>query len=96
MMTKNLTNVPVHKILAALPNCIPQPEIRITEDNCVELEWYIKPRHLLSLDVDQSGHIDFAGMQGDDRYHGSGQFEELQEEIIRRLEKLYGRTEIRG
>ena len=57
-------------LVRSLPFGFPRPSIGAEPDGMMTLEWYHSPHRLLSVSVDPTGYLHYAGLYGVGRRHG--------------------------
>ncbi len=77
-----------------LPSSIPIPNIYVETDGMVEFEWYINPKRLFSVTIEDSDKLIYAGIFGDDvSNYGTERFEqEIPSNIFANIQRLYSRS----
>lgn len=78
--------------LDLLPTAVPRPDISPHPDGELAFEWFLGPRRLLTVSIDESGRLSFAAIFGQARLHGVDFFfDTLPEPIALALRRLYAR-----
>jgi hypothetical protein len=82
------------KFTKMLPSSIPIPNIYVETDGMVEFEWYINPKRLFSITIEDSNKLIYAGIFGDDiNTYGTERFEqELPRKIFENIQRVYSRS----
>jgi len=62
------------RLLQALPLTTPAPSIAAEPDGHINLEWYVSPRHTLSVSVGSEGQLHFSALIGGGTQYGSEPF----------------------
>lgn len=57
--------------LDLLPSALMKPEISAHPDGELAFEWYVGPRWLLTVSINESGRLSYAGLFGLARVHGT-------------------------
>jgi hypothetical protein len=65
------TLVQAWAFLELLPSALPRPEISANPDGELAFEWSFGPRWLLTVSVNESGRLSYAGLFGLARIHGT-------------------------
>ena len=82
------------KFVKMLPSSIPIPNIYVETDGMIEFEWYINPKRLFSVTIEDSNKLIYAGIFGDDdNNYGTKRFEdEIPRDIFNNIQRLYSRS----
>jgi len=71
-----------HRFLRALPTVVPAPDIMAEPSGEVAFEWYLGPRWVLAISIDNRGELTYAGLFGSNEVHGTEYFEDELPEAI--------------
>ena len=78
------------RLLELLPSSIPIPEILPEPDGEIGLEWYRNNRFVFVVSVSGKHRINYAGIFGDNKTHGTEYFgESLPPVLMENLKRLY-------
>ena len=78
-----------YSFLEALPSSMVMPEAGAEPDGHLTLEWYKKPRHVLSLSISPDSQLYYASMRGNKKQNGAMPFfGDVPEEILALIHKL--------
>lgn len=76
--------------LSALPSTLPAPDVSVHPDGELAFEWYLGPRRLLTISVNEAGRLSFAALAGQTRLYGSEHLlDALPEPITIALRRLF-------
>jgi hypothetical protein len=79
-----------HRFLESLSPSLPSPEVGVDPDGEVSFEWYRKPRQVFSISVAPNGDLNYAGLFGRNKVHGTESFDdETPKVILDNLRRLF-------
>jgi len=74
----------------SLPPSFPVPEIYVNPDGYVTFEWYEGKRKVFSISIGNRNELAYAGLYGGSKIYGvEYMYEEIPENIIRNISRLY-------
>jgi len=80
--------------LFALPTIIPLPEVSVDPDGEVSFTWQRSPRLVFSVSVSKNGVLNYAGLFGRNKTHGTEDFiQAIPKAITNNLERLFSTEE---
>jgi hypothetical protein len=76
--------------LDLLPTALPKPDISPHPDGELAFEWYLGPRQMLTVSINESGRLSYAAMFGQARTHGTEYLlDALPEPLVLALRRLH-------
>ncbi len=81
-----------------MPAAYPKPDISSHPNGDLAFEWYVSPRRILTVTINDSGRLNYAWMIGVDRQYGTKHLlDRFPEEITAALRNIYseGQTSVR-
>lgn len=76
--------------LLALPTTLPLPEVSVDPDGEMSFSWQKGPRLVLSISISKDGVLNYAGLFGRNKTHGTEHFiEAIPKTITDNLERLF-------
>ena len=78
------------RFLTFLPNSLSRPDLMIHPDGEIAFEWHLDPRRVLTISLNPSGRLSYAGLFGFNKAHGTEYFDEyLPEAVALNLQRLF-------
>ncbi|QVL32225.1 hypothetical protein KIH39_25885 [Telmatocola sphagniphila] len=63
-----------YELICSLPLAFPRPSIGAEPDGHLTMEWYKSPQRVVSVSVDPTGLLHYAGLFGSNKHYGSMPF----------------------
>lgn len=86
----NATIAQALTLLDLLPSALPRPEISPHPDGELGFEWWLGPRRVLTVSINETGRVSYAALLGPARSYGTEFLQDaLPEPMVLALRRLY-------
>ena len=76
--------------LRILPRNIPNPEIAVHPDGEIVFEWLLEPRKIVTISLNSSGRMSYAGLFGQNKTYGTEYFaDSVPPSVMRSIRRLF-------